>query len=111
MHRLPRKKFEDGLMKKFPEINDRVLLGKILDCFGTTFGDSYIILNNEYYEDGNCYYNLSTVISRVFKVDGDPFDVQLDLEEEGLNYKEIYDAFEELGLDEEDYPDPDEEDC
>ena len=36
---------------ELPEINDEDLLTKIMLEFGEVIGDSYIILDNEYYEE------------------------------------------------------------
>ena len=44
------------------------ILDFILDEFGSTIGDTYILLNNEFWEEYNCYYNISSVIDKVFNV-------------------------------------------
>lgn len=44
------------------------ILDFILDRFGSTFGDVYIILNNEFWDEWDCYYNISGVIDKVFNV-------------------------------------------
>ena len=84
---------------ELPEINDEDLLTKIMLEFGEVIGDYYIILDNEYYEDGNCFYNLSSMIDKVFNTE-DSFDVLLKQREFLLSHKELYDAYDNLGLEE-----------
>ena len=84
---------------ELPEINDEDLLTKIMLEFGEVIGDSYIILDNEYYEDGDCFYNLPNMIDKVFNTEGS-FDVLLKQRESLLSYKELYDAYDNLGLEE-----------
>ena len=94
-------KFKE-LKKSFmelPEVNDEDLLTKIMLEFGEVIGDSYIILDNEYYEDGDCFYNLPNMIDKVFNTE-DSFDVLLKQRELLLSYKELYDAYDNLGLEE-----------
>ncbi len=45
------------------------MLDFILDSFGSTIGDTYILLNNEFWEEYDCYYNISIVIDKVFNVE------------------------------------------
>lgn len=92
-------KFIEELMKD-EKINDRVLLEKILLEFGNHIGDDLIILHNEYYEDGICTWNMFHVIEEVFKLDDDEYvsDVYYDLEQSLISYKEIDEAYENLGL-------------
>ena len=92
------KKLKKSFME-LPEVNDEDLLTKIMLEFGEVIGDSYIILDNEYYEDGNCFYNLSSMIDQVFETK-DSFNVLLDQRESVLSYKELYDAYNNLGLEE-----------
>lgn len=92
------KKLKKSFME-LPEVNDEDLLTKIMLEFGEVIGDSYIILDNEYYEDGNCFYNLPNMIDKVFNTEYS-FDVLLKQRELLLSHKELYDAYENLGLEE-----------
>ena len=90
------------LKKSFMElsgVNDEDLLTKIMLEFGEVIGDYYIILDNDYYEDGNCFYNLPNMIDKVFNTE-DSFDVLLKRRESLLSYKELYEAYDNLGLEE-----------
>ena len=94
-------KFKE-LKKSFmelPGVNDEELLTKIMLEFGEVIGDYYIILDNDYYEDGNCFYNLPNMIDKVFKTE-DSFGVLLEQRESLLSYKALCDAYENLGLEE-----------
>lgn len=107
------KELKNAYMEKFPQIQDEDLLEKVLLEFGTVIGEDYVILCNEYYEDGNCFYNVSHVLEKVFKLpdDSDTFSILLDKSKEILSYKEEYEAYENLGMDpyEEDEEDEEEE--
>lgn len=94
-------KFKE-LKKSFmelPGVNDEDLLTKIMLEFGEVIGDYYIILDNEYYEDGNCFYNLPNMIDKVFNTENS-FDVLLKQRKSLLSYKGLIDAYENLGLEE-----------
>lgn len=108
------KELKKAYMEKFPQIQDEDLLEKVLLEFGTVIGEDYVILCNEYYEDGNCFYNVSPVLEKVFKLpdDSDAFDILLAKRKEILSHKEEYEAYENLGIDpyEEDEEDEEEED-
>ena len=84
---------------ELPGVNDEDLLTKIMLEFGEVIGDYYIVLDNDYYEDGDCFYNLSNMIDGVFKTENS-FDVLLEQRESLLSYKELYEAYENLGLEE-----------
>ena len=92
------KKLKKSFME-LPEVNDEDLLTKIMLEFGEVIGDYYIILDNEYYEDGDCFYNLPNMIDKVFNTGGS-FDVLLKQRESVLSYKGLIDAYENLGLEE-----------
>lgn len=67
----------DKLVKelmKVPGIDNKEILERILLEFGEKINDQYILLNNEFWEDYNCYYNVSIVIDNVFKCK-DSFDI------------------------------------
>lgn len=78
------------------EKNEKIL-DFILDNFGSTINDKYIILNNEFWEEGNCYYNIFNVINKVFNV-GNSFDCFLynKSKEMLISYTEEYDVLKEI---------------
>lgn len=83
---------------------------KILERFGYITRDKqeYIILNNEYYEDGNPYFNICDVICSAFgksESNEDLFgQVFLNFRENGakykylINYVDKYDVADELNI-------------
>lgn len=79
------------------KIEDKELLEKILLQFGELIEDTYVIMHNEYWIDGTCTYNCFELIDKVFKIDGS-YSVFLDIYEKMIDYKEIDDAIDELGL-------------
>lgn len=88
---------------KDKKINNRELLEKIMAQFGEHIGDYYIILHNEYYEDGICTWNLTSMIDEVFETE-DSYNSYLNVREYMINYKEKYDAYTNLGIEyEEEY--------
>ena len=98
----------DHLMT-FEGIDDRERLKEILLDFGEVLDGKYIILNNEQYEDGDCYYNLSAVIDAVFKTE-DSFDAFMGSpcektgREEMISYVEIEDIADKYNIEQnEDY--------
>ena len=56
---------------------DLDLIQNILERFGyiTKDNEEYIILNNEWYEDGNPYFNICTVICSAFGKSEDKIDL------------------------------------
>lgn len=48
---------------------DKPLIKKILSKFGTFIHDRYVILNQDFWEDYDCFFNLTSVIDRVFKAE------------------------------------------
>ena len=99
LYKLNYKKFVDELMKN-PKINNRELLEKIILEFGNKVGKDLIILENEFWEDGICTWNMFTMIEEVFELEDDEYisDVFYELRKGLINYKEIDDAYEHLGL-------------
>lgn len=93
-----------SLLSAFREwgATDEDLLVKIMSEFGLFTGDLYIILNNEYYSD-NPYYGLPRLIDAAFGKE-DSFDVLLDIcydknvSSEGINYAEVGEIAERLGI-------------
>ncbi len=95
------------LMKK-EEVDDQEMLERILLEFGEKIGEYYILLNNEYYEDYNSYYNLFAVIDSYFKIDDvspneDSHEIFLDISEEMVAHKDKYDVAEKLNLEIDDW--------
>ncbi len=81
-------------------ITNRETLEKILISFGEKIDNVYIILNNEYYEDYNSYYELTHFIDEYFNVE-DSSDC-IYSKNVGLTYcncnKNKYEVAEELRL-------------
>lgn len=100
LYKLNYKEFVDELMKN-PNINNRELLEKIILEFGNKVGEDLIILENEFWEDGICTWNMQNMITKVFNLQDDceyVDNIFYNLEQDLINYKEIYDAYENLGL-------------
>ncbi len=99
LYKLNYKKFVDELMKN-PKINNRELLEKIILEFGNKVGEDLIILKNEFWEDGICTWNMFAMIQEIFELEDDEYisDVFYELRKILINYKEIDDAYENLGL-------------
>lgn len=99
LYKLNYKKFVDKLMEN-PKINDRELLEKIILEFGNKIGKDLVILENEFYEDGICTWNMFAMITEVFELEEDDYvDIVFSKLQKGLiGYKEIDDAYDNLGL-------------
>ena len=100
LEKLNYKEFVDKLMKN-PKINDRELLEKIILEFGNKIGEELVILHNEFWEDGICTWNMRNMITEVFDLQDDckyVDDIFYNLEQDLINYKEIDEAYEILGL-------------
>lgn len=99
LYKLNYKEFVDELMKN-PKINNRELLEKIILEFGNKVGEDLIILENEFWEDGICTWNMFAMIQEIFELEDDEYisDVFYKLRKNLINYKEIDDAYENLGL-------------
>lgn len=93
-------KTKKALLEKTKE-KDETMIDKILQEFGTKINNDYIILNNEYYEDGNCFYRVMEFIERYYKFeDGDVYECFIRSDNETMiDYKEIDQACENLGID------------
>ena len=89
---------------------DLELIQNILERFGyiTLDNKEYIILNNEWYEEGNPYFNICTVICSAFgksedKVDlfGNVFCTFKDVVKRKTlhNYVDKYETADDLGID------------
>ena len=99
LYKLNYKRFVDKLMEN-QKINNRELLEKIILEFGNKVGKDLIILENEFWEDGICPWNMFAMIEEVFELEDDEYisDVFYELRKGLINYKEIDDAYENLGL-------------
>ena len=100
LYKLNYKEFVDELMKN-PKINNRELLEKIILEFGNKVGEDLIILENEFWEDGICTWNMRNMITKVFDLQDDceyVDNIFYNLEQDLINYKEIDEAYENLGL-------------
>lgn len=73
---------------------DNQKLEDILRTFGNVIGDRYVILNNEFWEDYSCYYNVSTVIDKAFKVEDSFGEVFCNYDENITGRKELVSAME-----------------
>lgn len=92
-------KFVDKLMEN-KEITDRELLEKIILEFGNKVGEDLVILSNEYYEEGHCLWNMFHMVDEIFELEDEDYvsDIWYELKKELVNYKEIDEAYENLGL-------------
>ena len=99
LYKLNYKEFVDELMKN-PKINNRELLEKVILEFGNKVGEDLIILENEFWEDGICTWNMFAMIQEIFELEDDEYisDVFYKLRKNLINYKEIDEAYEDLGL-------------
>ncbi len=99
LEKLNYKEFVDKLMKN-PKINNKDLLEKIILEFGNKAGEELVILHNEFWEEGICDWNMFKMIQEIFELEDDEYvsDVYYELRKGLINYKEIDDAYENLGL-------------
>ena len=97
------KEFVNKLLEN-EKIKDKELLERIILEFGNKIGDELVILHNEYYEDGTCSWNMCNMIEEVFGLKSDEnsedyvYDIYSDLNSYLISYKEIDEAYENLGL-------------
>lgn len=99
--------FKDCIIKKL-KVEDtkenRDLIQKVLDKFGYTHDGTYIILNNEFDEEGNPYDNVSTVLASAFgqsEYEIDLFNCFYDKKVKHdylINYADKYEIADELGI-------------
>lgn len=100
LYKLNYKEFIDKLMEN-PKINDRELLEKIILEFGNKIGEELVILENEFWEDGICTWNMQNMITEVFNLQDDceyVDNIFYNLEQDLINYKKIDEAYENLRL-------------
>ena len=53
-------------IKEFCKTDNIHKIEEIFNYFGNKIGDRYIILDQELYEDENCYNNICRIIDKVF---------------------------------------------
>jgi hypothetical protein len=93
----------EKLVEKLQKIgaSDKALLEKILAKFGERIGDRYILVNNEYWDEYNSYYNLPNLIDSAFGIK-DSFDIFLngeDCDRRDVNFNASdCEVAEELGI-------------
>ena len=100
LYKLNYKEFIDKLMEN-SKINDRELLEKIILEFGNKIGEELVILENEFWEEGICTWNMQNMITEVFNLEDDceyVDNIFYNLKQNLINYKEIDEAYENLGL-------------
>lgn len=97
IHIYDKKELVEGL--KNWGANNEQLLNKILDACGKFTTIEYIVLHNEYYSDGNPYFNLSSLLDSAFNKK-DSFDVLCCKvkSKRGVNFVDEYEVAEELGF-------------
>lgn len=94
-------------MLEFCETDNVELVEKVLLACGSKVADRYILLNQELWDGCSCYYNVGSVLEKLFKVDnvfGNVFCTwpkNIADCKELIAAKEMYEIMEELGLDEE----------
>lgn len=99
LYKLNYKEFVDKLMEN-SKINNRKLLEKIILEFGNKVGEELVILENEFWEDSICTWNMFAMIQEVFELEDDEYvsDVFYELRKNLVGYKEIDDAYENLEI-------------
>lgn len=97
LHRFDYKKTKDALLNITKE-KDETIIDKILAEFGTKIDNDYIVLANEYYEDGHCLWNLYNLIEKHYKID-DVYDCFIHSENKPMvDYKTLDEAYENIGF-------------
>jgi len=87
---------------KVLKIDNIEKIEKILKAFGKEINGTYIILNNEYYDEYNSFYNLSTFIAKYFNLDDedDIFNILLhntkEIEEQNVGIEDAEEILKEL---------------
>jgi hypothetical protein len=79
-------------------VEDHNKLEKILLFCGEKCGNTFYLLNNEAWEERNCFYLLSSVIDQCFDIE-DSFDVFLELREYLEMSRDSYSFENEFGID------------
>lgn len=79
-------------------ISDKAKLEEILLYCGEKENNSYYLLNNEAWDEYNCFYAASSVIDQVFDVK-DSFDIFLELRNYLDMSRDMYEFGKEFGID------------
>lgn len=93
----------------FCKTNDVELIEKILSTCGNKIEDRYVLLNQEMWEGCSCYYNVSTVLEKIFKIDDVFGNIFCATDDSELDRKtlisaiEMYEVVDILGLNNEDF--------
>ena len=96
----------DKLLKKTMEYcktDNKELVEKVFNYFGTKIDTRYIILNQELWEEGSCYYNIGIILDKLFHVEDSfgeifcTFNNKLD-KKELISAVDLYGAEEEFGV-------------
>lgn len=100
LRRYDYKKTKKALLNITKEQNE-TMIDKILAEFGTKIDNDYIVLSNEYYEDGHCLWNCMSFIEKYYKLEDDNvYDCFIRSDNPIMvDYKTIDEACENLGID------------
>lgn len=81
-------------------ITNTQLLERVLLAFGDRCGDCYYLLNNEFWDEYDSYYEIASLIDSLFDIDEDnnSFNVFLEIGERLEMCKSRYDVSDELEL-------------
>ena len=88
-------------IKEFCKTDNIYKIEEILNYFGNKIGDRYVILDQELYEDENCYNNICRIIDKVFNIEDSFGRIFCSLDDDVNKYidkiklvscKDIYDA-------------------
>lgn len=111
LNRYDYNKTKKALLEKTKE-KDETMIDKILQEFGTKIDNDYVLLNNEFWEESNCFYNIMEFIEKYYKFeDGDVYECFIRSDkDEMIDYKDIEQACENLGIDYDDLYDEESED-
>lgn len=99
LERYDYEKTKRNLLKVTKE-KDEEMIDKILEEFGTKINNDYIVLNNEYYEEDNCAYNVLNFLESYYGFkDDEIWDCFVKSDKDMVVYKCIDTACENLGID------------
>lgn len=74
--------------------DNRELVEKILLSFGNKIADRYILLNQELWDDYSCYYNVASILNKVFKVEDVFGDIFCSFNREEVDKKDLIAAMD-----------------
>lgn len=78
-------------------INDKMKLKMILSECGEIINDTYLILSNQYYEEGNPFYSVAELIDSAFEIE-DSFDIFLLERKYAKDYVNVESVAEKLDI-------------